>query len=211
LLGLLYLCFAALLRLPHHKAIADAVLGLAVLHSMAYFIAEPASLRYLLPTAPAYMLAGVAAVLAMAILAATSSQTLRRKLARSRFGFRGQHIFLSALLLMLAPLHVLGALLVPVAATPSRPVMISQQERLPVFFPHETHDGVPCVTCHHKVVGMKQTLPCVACHRLPDPAIKLSAEPRFHSFCRDCHADKSRDGQTHGPVRDCNGCHRAQS
>ena len=178
---------------------------------MGYFIGEPVSLRYLAPSAPAYMLMGLGAVLAMALLALTSSQTLRRKLAKSRFGFRGQHIVLSALVLILAPLHVLGALLVPVAAMPSRPLMISQQERLPVFFPHETHDGVPCVTCHHKVVGMPQTIPCVTCHRLPDPAIKLSAEPRFHAFCRDCHAEKSREGLASGPVRDCNGCHKAQS
>ncbi len=114
---------------------------------------------------------------------------------------------LAALLLVLG----VAALLTPLIAGPSHKVLAAHDTRLPLYFPHETHEQVPCLTCHHKVVGMKQTIPCVACHRLQDPAIKLSIEPRFHAFCRDCHAEQSREGQPHGPVRDCQGCHHPQS
>jgi len=102
----------------------------------------------------------------------------------------------------------IAALLAPLAAGPSHRVLAAHQERLPLYFPHEKHNQT-CLSCHHKVVGMRETIPCVACHRMADPAIKLSVEPRFHLFCRSCHEDKSRDVAAHGPVRDCEGCHRS--
>ena len=102
----------------------------------------------------------------------------------------------------------LAVLAIPLAAGPSHKVLAAHETRLPLFFPHEKHEQVTCLSCHHKVEGMKPTIPCVACHRMEDPAIKLSAEPRFHALCRDCHAEKSRAGLPHGPVRDCAGCHR---
>lgn len=111
------------------------------------------------------------------------------------------------LALLLASL-ALAALLAPLAARPARKVLTAHETRLPLFFPHESHDRMTCLSCHHKVEGMKPTIPCVACHRMRDEAIKLSVEPRFHAFCRDCHAAESRAGRPHGPVRDCAGCHR---
>jgi hypothetical protein len=112
--------------------------------------------------------------------------------------------FLAALLLVLG----IAALAIPFAAAPSHKVMELHETRLPLFFPHENHEQVPCLTCHHKVEGMKQTIPCVACHKMNVAAIKLSIEPRFHAFCRDCHAEESRAGKPHGPVRDCQACHK---
>jgi len=115
---------------------------------------------------------------------------------------------MSRLLAGLLALLGLAALAVPLAAGPSHKVLAAHETRLPLVFPHEKHDRQTCLSCHHKVVGMTPTIPCVACHRMADPALKLSVEPRFHAFCRDCHAEKSRGGQPHGPVRDCRGCHR---
>jgi len=103
------------------------------------------------------------------------------------------------------------AVTLPLAAGSSRKVLTLQGERLPVHFPHEKHGEQTCLSCHHKVTGMTETIPCVACHRLPDPAIKLSVAPRFHAFCRECHERQSRAGLPHGPVRDCGGCHDSQS
>jgi len=114
---------------------------------------------------------------------------------------------LAGLLAVLA----LAALLAPLAAGPSHKVLAAHGERLAVYFPHEKHDQITCLTCHHKVEGMKPTIPCVTCHRLQDGAIKMSVEPRFHDFCRSCHEEKSRAGLPHGPVRDCAGCHHPQS
>ena len=108
-------------------------------------------------------------------------------------------------------LFSLIALALPLAAGPSRKVAVLRGSRLAVTFPHEKHGEQTCLSCHHKVTGMAETIPCVTCHRLPDPAIKLSAEPRFHTFCRDCHAERGRAGLPHGPVRDCRGCHPPQS
>ena len=114
---------------------------------------------------------------------------------------------MSRLLAVLLALLGLAALLAPLAADSSRKVPAAHETRLPLIFPHERHERQTCLSCHHKVVGMTQTIPCVACHRMPDDAIKMSVEPRFHAFCRDCHAEKSRAGLPHGPVRDCTGCH----
>lgn len=118
---------------------------------------------------------------------------------------------MSRLLAVLLALFGLAALLAPLATGPSRLMPAAHESRLPVFFPHEKHGDATCLSCHHKVEGMTQTIPCVACHRMEDKAIKLSVEPRFHQFCRGCHEEKSRQGLPHGPVRDCAGCHRPQS
>jgi len=99
------------------------------------------------------------------------------------------------LLAMLLVLLGLAALLTPLAAGPSHKVLAAHEMRLSVYFPHERHEQVTCLTCH----------------RMADPAIKLSVEPRFHEFCRSCHEEKSRAGLAHGPVRDCAGCHHPQS
>jgi hypothetical protein len=111
------------------------------------------------------------------------------------------------LLAVLLALLGLAALMTPLAAGPSRKVPAAHETRLQLAFPHERHDRQTCLSCHHKVEGMTQTIPCIACHRLPDPAIKLSAEPRFHAFCRGCHEENSRAGLPHGPVRGCMDCH----
>lgn len=97
------------LNLARHRLIADWALILTLLHSFGYLIVEPASLRYLSPAAPIYMLAGLAALLFLALLATTSRHDARQGLARSWFGFRAQHVILSALLLAATLVHVLGA------------------------------------------------------------------------------------------------------
>jgi len=114
---------------------------------------------------------------------------------------------LAGLLAVLA----LAAVLAPLTAGPSHKVLAAHGARLAVYFPHEKHEQITCLTCHHKVEGMKPTIPCVTCHRLQDAAIKMSVEPRFHEFCRSCHEERSRTGLAHGPVRDCAGCHHPQS
>jgi hypothetical protein len=98
----------------------------------------------------------------------------------------------------------------PLAVSQTRKVAQIQSSRLPLYFPHELHNDLPCLQCHHKVTGVTApliTLPCVACHRSAKIDLKLSVEPRFHEFCRDCHADRSRRDAAHGPVRDCESCH----
>jgi DMSO/TMAO reductase YedYZ heme-binding membrane subunit len=122
LLGFLYLFLFPLrvrrlmpggsLNLARHRLIADWALILTLLHGFGYLVVEPATLRYLSPAAPVYMLAGLAALLFLAILATTSRHDARQGMARSWFGFRSQHVVLSALLLAATLVHVLGAGLV---------------------------------------------------------------------------------------------------
>lgn len=102
--------------LARHRAVADWALLLALLHGFGYPAMEPAALRYLSAAAPVYMLAGLAALLLLAILALTSRHDARQGLARTRLGFRGQHLVLSALLLAATLIHVAGAGLVADAA-----------------------------------------------------------------------------------------------
>jgi len=97
------------LPLARHRLIADWALILTLLHVFGYLTVEPATLRYLSPAAPVYMLAGLAALLVLALLATTSRRDARQGMARSWFGFRTQHVILSALLLAAALVHVLGA------------------------------------------------------------------------------------------------------
>jgi DMSO/TMAO reductase YedYZ heme-binding membrane subunit len=97
------------LPLARHRAVADCALLLALLHGFLYPLAEPASLRYLSAAAPVYMLAGLIALLLLAILAMTSRHDARQGLARTRLGFRGPHVVLYALLLVASLVHVLGA------------------------------------------------------------------------------------------------------
>ena len=97
------------LSLTRHRAVADWALLLALLHGFLYPLIEPASLRYLSLAAPIYMLAGLLAFLLLAILAMTSRHDARQGLARTKFGFRGQHVILSALLLLATLVHVAGA------------------------------------------------------------------------------------------------------
>jgi len=95
--------------LSRHRAIADWALILTLVHAFGYLMFEPATLRYLSLGAPVYMLAGLIALALLAILALTSRHDSRQSLARSRFGFRAQHVVLSALLLLATLLHVVGA------------------------------------------------------------------------------------------------------
>jgi len=95
--------------LTRHRVIADVALGLTLVHSIGYLAAEPAVWRYLLPSAPLYMLAGLVGLLLLAVLALTSRHKPRQRLTRSTIGFRGQHVVLSALLLIAVLIHVVGA------------------------------------------------------------------------------------------------------
>jgi hypothetical protein len=97
------------LSLARHRLIGDWALILTLLHGFGYLMAEPATLRYLSPAAPVYMLAGLAGMLFLAILATTSRHDTRQGMARSWFGFRSYHVVLSVLLLVSVLVHVLGA------------------------------------------------------------------------------------------------------
>jgi hypothetical protein len=104
----------------------------------------------------------------------------------------------TALILFLLPIPTAApALLIP-AATPSL---------LPVYFPHEKHTTVDCVTCHHNFVDKTGLGSCRDCHRSARPDLPESAEATFHTFCRTCHTELAQTTTKHGPTRACSVCH----
>jgi predicted CXXCH cytochrome family protein len=104
----------------------------------------------------------------------------------------------AAVILFLLPIPTAApALLIP-AATPSL---------LPVYFPHEKHTTVDCVTCHHNFVDKTGLGSCRDCHRSARPDLPESAEATFHTFCRNCHTELAETTTKHGPTRACSTCH----
>jgi len=70
-----------LASLSQHRRTGWIALALGALHTALLLVAEPLSSRYLLPSAPLYMLSGIAALVALAILVPTglSSRTALRR------------------------------------------------------------------------------------------------------------------------------------
>ena len=274
-----------LFTLSQHRRLGWIALVLALLHAAALLVAQPQVGHYLLPSAPLYMLLGLAALIALAILVATglSARTALRKAAATRTPPRpptsvSTHAILAALLLALTAAHLLGShqlfdrpakvitlcallalpllwaafritlrnrprffptLLPSVAAAailfllpiPTAKTALLQPATapalLPVYFPHEKHRTVACVTCHHNFVDKTGLGSCRDCHRSTRPDLPETAEATFHNFCRDCHTalaqndlPKNTMGQTvpaqpiptqtapkHGPTRACSTCH----
>jgi hypothetical protein len=99
-----------LLTLSQHRQIGWTALYLSGLHVAVLFGAEPLVWHYLRPSAPYYMLAGLLAVIALALLVATglSGRTALRQ-PRSPRTSLFLHALLSPLLLLLLAAHVLGS------------------------------------------------------------------------------------------------------
>lgn len=111
-------------------------------------------------------------------------------------------------LLALACALLLGLLPAPAAPPLLRNPPVSRSTRLPLDFPHSAHRGVNCISCHHNFVDRTGTGSCLDCHRSPRPDLPYSSESTFHTFCRDCHAQRAREHQgRHGPTRGCARCH----
>ena len=108
----------------------------------------------------------------------------------------------AAAILFLLPIPTATSHLLQPAATPSL---------LPVYFPHEKHTTVDCVTCHHNFIDKTGVGSCLECHRSSQPNLTQSAEATFHTFCRTCHADLAQTTDKHGPTRACSTCHVSSS
>lgn len=94
------------LPLTEHRRIGTAALILTLLHSVGYLVAEPTTWSELSPAAPLFMLAGLAALIILLLLSVTSRHDPRLRLSRSRWGFRGLHLILSMMLLLLMTMHI---------------------------------------------------------------------------------------------------------
>ncbi len=250
-----------LFTVSQHRRLGWIALFLALAHAVILLIAQPLVGRYFLPSAPLYMLCGLAALIALAVLVATgiSARSGLRHAAPPRKarlnvaahallavllpGLIGAHIIgsgqlldrrtriITASVLLALPLMrfawrpapsrrrhrwavilsraAIAALLI--MPTPLASSLLLQPVMLPpivhVYFPHEDHRTVNCVTCHHNFVDQTGAAGCLDCHRSARPDLRQSGEATFHVFCRDCHRELALQGQKHGPVRECGVCH----
>ncbi|HME41111.1 MAG TPA: cytochrome c3 family protein [Steroidobacteraceae bacterium] len=102
-----------LFTVTQHRRIGWIALALAVLHTVILLVAQPLIGHYLLPSAPLYMLCGLAALLALGVLVPTgiSARTILRRAAPARGSSSSivAHAVLAALLLGLLGAHILGS------------------------------------------------------------------------------------------------------
>ena len=95
-------------RLRLHRNLAVASLLLCIVHSLGYLILDPTLTEYLLPAAPAYMLAGIVAFLSLLLVTTTSFPTPRRRLYPSFSTFRSGHRILFLVILAGSVWHTVG-------------------------------------------------------------------------------------------------------
>ena len=104
-----------LFTVTQHRRFGWLALILAAVHAALLLIIEPQTWHYLLPSAPLYMLCGVAALMALAVLVPTGLKARRQLRRAPRDGApaaRGTsltHATLSAVLLGLIGAHVIGS------------------------------------------------------------------------------------------------------
>jgi Class III cytochrome C family len=282
-----------LFTLSQHRRIGWVALILGLLHTAILLVSQPLVGHYLLPSAPLYMLLGLAGLIALAILVATglSARSALRKASAVRASPDAAssdshilpprqappasvttHAILAAFLLTLIAAHILGShqladrpakvitvglllglplvwavfriilrrrvrekgsrpthapirllptllpngaaavilFLLPIpTATPHLLQPAMPPSRLPVYFPHEKHTTVNCVTCHHNFVDKTGVGSCLDCHQTSH--LTEAPEATFHTFCRTCHADLAQTTRKHGPTRACSACHTKEA
>ncbi|WP_323990088.1 ferric reductase-like transmembrane domain-containing protein [Nguyenibacter sp. L1] len=92
-----------------HRLLGWLAVLLPLLHALLLLWAEPLTLRYLLPGAPAYMLAGGLAAGGMALLGGLAMPAARAYLWRNAASFRRAHGAAALMLLGLATVHIAAA------------------------------------------------------------------------------------------------------
>jgi predicted CXXCH cytochrome family protein len=102
-----------LFTVSQHRRIGWITLCLAALHTAVLLVAQPLTGLYLLPSAPLYMVCGLAALVALAVLVATgisARSALRRAVApRKSTANVATHAVLAGLLLALLAAHIVGS------------------------------------------------------------------------------------------------------
>lgn len=92
-----------------HRDLGFAAIALLLAHIVVLLVDEPLLIEDLLPSAPGYMLAGLASAILMLVLAVSSLSRVRPRWSSSAASFRRWHYGGSLLALLLMAVHVLGA------------------------------------------------------------------------------------------------------
>lgn len=134
---------------------------------------------------------------------AKRSLAIRGVAGRSAFG---RHARMVAATVGMACLCT-GSLLPERVGLAMREGVIARSSTLPLAFPHEKHNDVNCLVCHHDYADRTGFGTCIDCHRSRRADLKVGIEARFHSFCLDCHRDRNQPFARNGPVAGCRACH----
>lgn len=92
-----------------HRDLGFATVALLLVHIGVLLVDEPLLIEDLLPSAPGYMLAGLASAILMLVLAISSLSRVRPRWSNGAASFRRWHYGGSLLALLLMAVHVLGA------------------------------------------------------------------------------------------------------
>ena len=92
-----------------HRDLGFAAVALLLAHIVVLLVDEPLLIEDLLPSAPGYMLAGLASAILMLVLAVSSLSRVRPRWSSSAASFRRWHYGGSLLALLLMAVHMLGA------------------------------------------------------------------------------------------------------
>jgi len=92
-----------------HRDLGFAAIALLLIHIAVLLVDEPLLIDDLLPSAPGYMLAGLASASLMLVLAVSSLSRVRLRWSSSAVSFRRWHYGGSLFALLLMAVHVLGA------------------------------------------------------------------------------------------------------
>ncbi|MDG9855014.1 ferric reductase-like transmembrane domain-containing protein [Pseudomonas nitroreducens] len=92
-----------------HRDLGFAAIALLLVHIVVLLVDEPLLIEDLLPSAPGYMLAGLASAILMLVLAISSLNRVRPRWSSHAASFRRWHYGGSLLALLLMAVHVLGA------------------------------------------------------------------------------------------------------
>lgn len=92
-----------------HRDLGFVAIALLLVHIVVLLVDEPLLIEDLLPSAPGYMLAGLASAVLMLVLAISSLSRVRPRWSSSAASFRRWHYGGSLLALLLMAVHLLGA------------------------------------------------------------------------------------------------------
>ena len=111
------------------------------------------------------------------------------------------------------------------ADTSLGPAVIKMQtarKKKPAIFPHRIHqESWECEVCHHGRDAEGKQTPyvegmviqhCPTCHNLKMPNKKLNSFMKSaHARCKGCHKKLVEEGEVHGPIGKCTGCHKVSA